>query len=183
MSHKIHYLQPFAMDKNIGGAYNKALRALPREDYVAITDQDTLKFFGFAQRLNEVLNSLEDPANTLLTCKTNRLKLPNPQVVEELYDQDSIAAHQEYFNNNWKKYGTETERLKVAAGVLMVFNVGTLLNLGGFAENSIVFDKLISFKYLASGKRVLMAQGLYLFHLYRYGTPNPGEAYTHLLKK
>lgn len=180
---KIHFLQPFSYELNIGKAYNEAIENIPDEDFVCITDQDTLKFDLFAARMRQTLMSIKDAENVLLTCRTNRLRRPNKQVIGTLFEERDLHKHHIFAENLWQFHKTRTEETDLAAGVCLTFNSGVLKKLGGFKESSIVFDRDISSAYRKAGKRVLISQGIYLFHLYRWGKADPENNIDHLLKK
>lgn len=161
----INYIQPYSYELNIGKAYNEAIE--PLEGWICITDQDTLKFEGFAQRVKEIVNSAE--ITQVITCATNRLRKDNTNVIHELYDESDINVHYDKFNELWRTYGSKLERTKEPiAGVFMLFHKSVWKKVK-FIEDAINFDSLFTTMCRQNGFTTHVAKGLYIFHLYRWG--------------
>ena len=176
----IHFLQPYDYNLNIGKAYNYSISLLPPDSWICITDQDTLKFEGFAQRVLEIVRKSEK--NYLITCKTNRLRKSNKTVVSNYFENDSVRDHLELNEQLWKENGTNLEPYNLAAGVCMIFHK-SMWEKVKFEENTVVFDRLFSRDFINNGGKIFIAKGLYLFHLYRYGKKDPENNISHLINK
>lgn len=173
----INFIQPFDFDINIGKAYNEACSKL--DGWICITDQDTLKFEGFAQRLKEIIDGADE--NMVITCATNRLRKDNTNVIHALYDETDINTHLNEFNRLWGLYGAKLERTnEPIAGVCMVFHK-SVWDKVKFIENAINFDRLFTNSCKLAGFLPMVAPGLYIFHLYRWNRPE-GDI-SHLIKK
>jgi len=160
----IHFLQPFAYDRNIGGQYNKAIR--PLSGWICITDQDTLKFNGFAERLKEITDKADK--SQVITCMVNRLRKDNLNVVHELYDESDISIHKKKFDELWGLWETTLQRTKMPiAGVCMVFHK-SVWNKVKFRENESNFDNHFTTDVKQAGFTTHVAKGLYIFHLYKW---------------
>ena len=177
MNETIHFIQPYDFNLNIGKAYNEAIK--PLYGWICLTDQDTLKFEGFAQHVKELIESVDK--KTVLTCMTNRLRRNNPQVVKECFDECDIDKHFNFFNNLWDYYGTEIEYTETIAGVCMIFHK-SVWDQVKFKENTNVFDRIFSHEVRQHGCRTMLAKGLYIFHLYRWGKEDPENNIVHLIK-
>lgn len=161
----IHFIQPFSFEKNIGKAYNEAVKDL--DGWICITDQDTLKFEGFANRVKQIVDGANK--NQIITCSTNRLRRDNMNVIHELYNEPDINVHYNKFNELWEMYGTRLEPTNEAiAGVFMLFHK-TAWEAVPFIENAINFDRLFTSGCKNKGFKPMVAKGLYIFHLYRWG--------------
>jgi hypothetical protein len=68
----------------------------------------------------------------------------------------------------------------IAPGLCMIFHKQTWEMAGGFPENSITFDREFSAMVRRFGK-IGLAIGLYVLHLYRYGSDNPKKDINHLI--
>ena len=172
----IHFIQPYSFDYNIGKAYNEAVKDL--DGWICITDQDTLKFEGFAQRVKEIVDKADE--KWLITCKTNRLRKDNTNVYMNYYNETDINAHFHLFNDLWATYGSELAITKEPiAGVFMLFHKSAW-NEVQFVENAINFDRLFTDQLKRKGFKTYVANGLYIFHLYRWNRKE-GDI-SHLIK-
>lgn len=161
----IHFIQPYGFDRNIGGAYNKACEGL--EGWICITDQDTLKFEGFADRVRQITNVARK--TDVITCRTNRLRRDNTNVLMDYYNESDINVHQDIFNRLWDEYGVTLDRTsEPIAGVCMIFH-STVFEKVKFTEWAINFDSLFTTHCRNAGFITYVAKGLYIFHLYRWG--------------
>ena len=161
----MNFIQPYDFNINIGKAYNEACD--PLYGWICITDQDTLKFDGFAQKVKQITEIADK--TQVITCMTNRLRKDNINVVQELYDESDINVHLNKYNALWDEYGTTLERTKMPiAGVFMLFHK-TVWNTVKFRENDPTFDGAFSVDVRRAGFTTWTAKGLYIFHLYRWG--------------
>lgn len=174
----IHFIQPYDFNLNIGKAYNKEIE--PLEGWICLTDQDTLKFEGFAEKVDQIINVSNE--NMLITCMTNRLRKANKCVVPGMYDEERISKHMEKYNALWDRYGTFLDNINVVPGMFMLFHK-SLWEKVKFREDTIKFDTLFTMDARAKGMQIKVAKGLYIFHLYRWGKDDPENYIEHLLKK
>ena len=65
----------------------------------------------------------------------------------------------------------------------MVFHKSLWEKVGGFREDQTFFDKYFSYDVYDKGGVCMIAKGLYIFHLYRWGSLNPVSEVKHLVKK
>lgn len=171
----IDYIQPYSVSLDIGAEYNRAISAC--KDWICITDHDTLKPPGFAERLHKTLSENAHP-NRVFTCMVNRVGHNHDAVVEEMFMEDSISEHLKTASSTWRQYGTKTVPTSVAPGYCMVFHKSLWEKLPqGFKPRSFVFDRELS----RVGQPMLM-KGVYIIHLYRWKNPNPEKSYSHLLR-
>lgn len=179
----IHYIQPYSISKNIGGAINLAIESLVTsdDDWIVLTDHDVMFLRPDSKKqLENILDAAEDLH--VLGCLTNRLAKVY-QLVQGMFDETDILKHIECANVFHDKYygQVKTTRENLAAMVLC-FRVKTWRLLGRFAEHTINFDSAFCIRAKNSGLKLGIMMGIYVFHLYRMGTP--GEArknYSHLL--
>lgn len=160
----INFIQPYSFDGNIGKAYNDAIE--PLDGWICITDQDTLKFYGFAQRVKQITEAAD--TNMLIGCMVNRLRKDNTNVLSDFYYERDISTHLLVFEGIWAKNGVKLERSKeVVAGVFMLFHK-SLWEKVKFKENEINFDNHFSVDCRKAGFVTMVAKGLYIFHLYKW---------------
>ena len=170
----ITFLQPYAFDLQIGTAYNKAIEKA--EGWICITDQDTLKPPGFAERVHEVIKKHGDK-NRLFGCMTNRVGKPHPAIIQSMYQEDSITKHLEASKTLWKAHRTAIEPVKIVPGYCMVFHKSLAVRWRPFTHNTYKFDVEAS-----NQSNTYLMKGVYLIHLYRWQhRENPRPHIDHLL--
>ena len=177
---KINYLQSYDEGFNLSKGINERINLLSN-DWICLTDCDTLKFPSFQTNLIEILEKANE--TDLIGSMTNRLRKSNPAVIQEMYDNDSVTEHFNVAIDLWNKNNTKLTPIKIIAGNCMIFHKSLWILCGGFDETKLFFDKYFSYKVAEIGGRCLLAQGLYIFHLYRWGSTDPVSDVNHLLKQ
>lgn len=76
----VHIMTPYALDKNLGRAYNEAMARVPPGDWACLLDHDVLLLTPDAGAILHEYARLADP-DMPLTCYTNRV---SPLSVEQL---------------------------------------------------------------------------------------------------
>jgi len=177
---KINFLQIYDFDLDLSKRLNETIEYLPNE-WICLTDGDTLKFPSFAPNLKEIIKGINE--TDLLGCMVNRLSPNNPAVVLDLYEEKNMDVHFNKAVELWDAHGVDTFETKIIAGSCMVFHKSLWQSIGGFDESKLFFDKYFSYSVTANGGKCLIAKGLYIFHLYRWGSVSPRDSVEHLLKK
>ena len=172
--HEITFLQPYAFDLEIGTAYNKAIEKA--EGWICITDQDTLKPPGFAERVHDVIKR-HGNKNRLFGCMVNRVGRPQPALVPNMYMNDSITDHLEVSKTLWEVHKTDIEPTKIVPGYCMVFHKDLAKRWKPFTHNTYKFDIEAS-----NQSECMLMKGVYIIHLYRWGLKEPKPHIEHLLK-
>lgn len=176
---KIRYITPFALDKNIGKAYNEAISELPDDCFVVLRDGDTMFLTPeWGNQIEQIIKANQD--YDVITCMTNRISLKDCLPDGQFIDED-IKGHILFAKNMWSWHQWGVKETTVAPGMLMIFHKSTWAK-HKFKENSIIFDRQFSNDVIRSGGKIGVAKGLYIFHLYRFGQENP-QSYTKHLKK
>jgi hypothetical protein len=178
---KIEFIQVFDFDLNIAKRLNEVIEPLPN-NWICLTDQDTLKFEGFAKDVKELIESGNITKKDLTGCMTNRLNPNNKAVIKELFNAKSIDDHHIQSVVS-RMYGNQVEETDIVAGACMIFHKELFNAVGGFDESKLYFDKDLSRKTLKNGGRLLIARGIYIFHLYRWGKKDPVSSIDHLKKQ
>ena len=176
----IHYLQPFSKEKQIATAYNAAIKLLPANDWVCITDQDAMFLLPDTKaQIQDVVNS--NPAIELFGCMTNRLNVAE-QVVPGMFIETDISRHIATAKRlHSENYGKHKRTRGIIAGLFMLFRVSTWQRVGGFYEPPAPFGyKFDSFFSQKIEKKAILT-GVYMFHLYRWGTNDPKSEVKHLI--
>lgn len=189
----IHYIQPYAVDKNIGKAYNDACQIIYDHDpeaWICITDQDVMFLSPYSKQiLQEIANRGQFD---LVSCLTNRLNRENKHQLIDSYqetfndkfismydnDNDNIADGIDAATQLERYFGHHVKRVKAPiAGMLMLFKASTWNN-NRFKENCLTFDYAFSNSISDKGGSIGVALGVYIFHLYRWNAPK-GEEHLH----
>lgn len=176
---QIRYITPFALDKNIGKAYNEAISELPDDCFVVLRDGDTMFLTPYWGKQIECIIGM-NPEFSLITCMTNRIGVRDCLLYGEFMDKP-IEEQIKLAYTCWVDHKTDVKQTLVAPGMLMIFHKSLWLK-HKFRENSIIFDRQFSNDVIRGGGKIGVAKGLYIFHLYRFGQENP-QSYTNHLKK
>jgi GT2 family glycosyltransferase len=178
---KINHLQIHDYNLNISARLNEAIDLLD-DEWICLTDNDTLKFPSFAGNIRTLLESGTVTKNDVVGTMVNRLRPSNPAVVSDLFNESDINVHFNEAIDRWNKYETETFETSIVAGSCMIFHKSLWTTIGGFNQEKIFFDKYFSYDVATNGGKCYIAKGIYIFHLYRWGSENPVGSVEHLVK-
>ena len=171
---KVHYFTPASSDKNLGKAYNEACEMIKdKDDWICIRDGDTM--FLTPDWPVQIEAIIEKHGNDfdLISCYTNRLGLRH-QLLNNNFNQDpNVINHTRLAFLQRNKYWDEVvQSPNYTAGLFMLFKK-SLWDEIKFAEgltqtkNNIFVDADFSQSVLKKKKKIGLAKGIYLFHLYR----------------
>jgi hypothetical protein len=167
----IHFIQPFAQDKNIGKEYNSRISELPDDCYICLRDQDTLPLRSdWGAQIYQVIEA--NPNYQIIGCMTNRLRAPYQLYKGKFSNDSDISNHIQIANELWQQNGTKVTDVPGIAGMCMIFHKSVWERIK-FEENSIFFDKQFCDKARKLKMNIGVARGVYLFHLYRFGQKDP----------
>lgn len=179
----IHYLQPFAVDKNIGREYNAAIERLQAndDDFVVITDYDAMFTTpDYGRQISAVLNKYGNDY-MLFGAMTNRIRSQH-QRIDGMFEETDIKVHllkgKEVEQKDWCK----VEPCNGVAGFFMCFKVSTWRKIK-FNEDSIRFDTEFSQAVIKHRGKIGLMKGVYLFHCYRMLAADPFNEFEHLTNK
>src|SRR5690554_6891895 len=99
----IHYIQPFALDRNIGREYNARISELS-DGWICLRDHDTLLFPGAGQLIPRIIT--DNPDYSLFTALTNRVGV-HLHCVTGMFNEDSILSHQNKAQELMERFDTE----------------------------------------------------------------------------
>lgn len=175
---KLRFITPWSSDKNIGKSYNEAISELPEDCYVILRDGDTMFLTpDWGKQIEEII--LANPEYDLITCMTNRIG-NEKQSYSGMFEEKNLDMHFKLARFESKSTSRTTViPHTICPGMLMIFHK-SLWNEIKFVENSIYFDKRFSEAVIKSGRKIGVAKGLYLLHLYRWGQDNPKSSIKHL---
>jgi GT2 family glycosyltransferase len=174
----IYYSNPFAIDKNIGKAYNKFCELVPNDDdWIVLQDGDMMYLTpDWGNRINEAIHQ-NGQDFALLAPVTNRLNVPHQLHNNQFSNDHNIINH----FNIAKGYNNPTAKeVESVAGVCMIFQKKTWKKIGGFVENSRTFDTQFCIALKKKGFRIGLIQNLYVYHQYRIWSETPQKDVKHL---
>jgi GT2 family glycosyltransferase len=166
---KVHIVKPYSIEKNLGKAYNEAMRLIPDGDWACLMDYDTMFLTpDCGQILHEYVNW--NPTVGIFTCFTNRVHpLAKDQLLDGfLSDNVSIDYHIERAYNQKRNLFQVTEIKHEISGFLMMVSKKTWNEIK-FSEygKCLGVDNDFSTAVLQSGRKIMRMDGLYVFHTYR----------------
>lgn len=175
----IHYLSYYRSDKNLGLALNERIESLyaASDDWIIVNDMDTCYLTPNSGRQIEDV-ARKAPFNTgLIGCLTNRVGvrrfLYNGQFSNEWDVRKHISTALELERDNWAKI---TETTEVIPGYFMMFKKEVFDDVGGFEEGTLEADRKFNQAIDSLGFQKFIAEGLYVFHLYRPGVQSINQA-------
>lgn len=177
----IHYISPYSIDKNIGGAINAAIRQLNAspDDWIIHVDQDVC--FLRPDSKKQIAEVLEHTDYDVLGCLTNRLSGTHQLYQGEFNDSGDMREHIAIANQcHSVAYGRVLPTTINIAACMMAFRVRRWWDVGGFSENSIRFDSEFTKDVMRRGGKLGIMAGVYVFHLYRMWSDNPVWEVGHL---
>lgn len=164
----VHDIIPFAQDKNLGRAYNKAMALIPEGDWACIRDADTLFLTSDAGNIIHEY-ATRFPAAGILTCWTNRISTLSDQLYGGAINEDSDIRNHIVIAEKQKNHLYNIKPVeRVISGFLMMISKDTWKD-NNFVENRkcLVVDNIFSRRILEKGKQILIMDGLYIWHSYR----------------
>ncbi len=176
----IYYLSPFNSQKQIGKSHNEHCRlVINDDDWICITDSDVLFLRPDTKAQIEEIINIHGDKFQVFGCLTNRIASPHQQLAGFSENTD-IQYHKRLADKCFNENYSEVKETDInVAGFLMIFQKKTW-NKYKFSDNSIRFDSEFTDKVKADGGKLGIMQGVYVFHDYRLGQPNPMYYIDHL---
>jgi len=165
----IHVLQPYSLEKRLGKAYNEALNIVPDNQWAILMDHDAM--FLTPDAIAHVHQYTQRyPETGIFTCYTNRLHpMSKGQLWEDRCEENADIRHHIRIAEEAKKgLYKATEITTVIGGFCMVVKKETWKQTK-FSEDLFCLgvDNAFSRRVMATGKKVLRMDGIYMFHIYR----------------
>lgn len=166
---KVHFVIPYALDKNLGREYNKTMAALPDGDWACLMDYDVQLLTPDAGRIVHEYATRAKP-DQLLTCFTNRVStLSKPQLLNGMVCENSdLRYHIGLAEKQRQHLYQMTQIARDISGMLMLINK-KLWSEFHFTEDSkcLGVDTEYNRRIRAAGKTIMRMDGLYVWHAYR----------------
>jgi len=176
----IYYFAPFDPLKRIGKSHNDHCALVPDpEDWICVTDSDVLFLLPDSKKQIADVIAEHDDEFQVYGCLTNRIA-SHHQRPGDFCDNTDVLYHKAIAERLQRERYTDVVETDInIAGFLMVFKKKTWEKYR-FSDNSIRFDSEFTDKVMADGGRLGVMQGVYVFHDYRLGHPDPRRYIQHL---
>lgn len=192
MTVPIYYFTPARSDKNIGKAINDHCKTVPEDAWICLRDCDTMFLTpNYSKHIEDIVDKYHDKYD-VIGCMTNRANIRH-QLHNGLLSEDTDVKN--HVNLSLKlekeKWAEVVQSNTYIAGHFMLFSKKAW-DEHKFEEGSILTTKKTNGKvvigffdywfsnYFYNKKRVGIATGLYIFHLYRLFHPST-KINSHLL--
>lgn len=166
----VHIVKPYREDKDLGRAYNEAMRNIGEEDFACLCDLDTMFLTPDA---GKILHDYAEmfPEAGMFTCVTNRI---HPLATDQLLggkvsDDRDVYNHIILAENQREQLYQFTEIGHVISGFLMLVSKKMWNEVASFPQGigCLGVDNYFSAKVLATGRKIYRMNGLYVWHTYR----------------
>ncbi len=153
---------PYALDMNLGRAYNGAMALVPEDAWACFIDHDAmLTTRQWYRQLEEAIAFRPDAG--AFTAVTNRIAAPWQQVGDP--DNHDIAHHRRFGHQRLAiRTLLDITDTKGFGGVLMCLSKAAWREAGGFKDGLLCVDHGMHFALRAAGRRTYLIDGLYLYH-------------------
>lgn len=167
-------MMPFALDRNLGAAYNRAMDLIPEGEWACFLDHDMMLTTRqwYAQLVEAVTFRPEAGA---FVAMTNRIGAFWQQTGDK--QCHDIAAHREYGRQRMAVRSLlDITDTKGFGGVLFCLSKAAWREAGGFADGLLCVDHSIHFRLRAAGRRIYLMENLYVYHWRRaFGDELPAD--------
>lgn len=181
---KVHYIQPYSTDKNIGKAINDVVKAIHYgpDDFICLTDHDVL--FLLPDTKAQIERILQTTPYDILGCMTNRIR-SKEQLVGGYFNPDDRIREHVKIAELCQSAGRDlvVDAKGVMAAFMLCFRVSAWEKVGGFAEGVVNFDTIFNQACRSAGLRIGLMRGVYIFHAYRIMSKVPLQDVMHLIKQ
>lgn len=176
---KVCYSNPYNRGKNIGRALNEFCALVPNDSWIILQDGDIMYLTDYwGTQIEDIITKNAD--YDLIGCMTNRLRNNHQLYMGKFSDDSDIRNHIIIAEQLQKEYYDIVERTeKPISGMCMLFPKKTWIK-HQFKEDTPSFDTRFSRDIQRSGGKIGIAKGLYVFHKYRMGKPDPKNNDKHL---
>lgn len=185
---RVHHITPGHSDKDFGRSINELIEYLPDDDWICLRDIDTMPLHHrvFFKQCEEIA---ERGDFDLVSCMTNRLSVAYQLHDGKMSENFDVKYHLDIAKDRYEEFGSAVKKAEGnVAGVMMLFSKKTWEDVGGFREGGVMIqggfvDHVFTESVKKIGGRVGIAQGIYMFHVYReWATKDIRLTYNHLNK-
>lgn len=173
----VYYITPYC-EGDIGKGLNEHISLLPDDVWICVRDQDTLLFDGAGRIIDSIVNTTDCD---LIGAMTNRVREKKQLYNGRISNEADINVHVKIAKELFSLHYLVVEPAGFdLAGIFLLFKKSLWTDIGGFATKSIKFDRQFTREARRKGAKIGIAKGLYVFHLYRWGSSTPCDSINHL---
>lgn len=158
-------MTPFALDRNLGRAYNEAMALLPSTGWAVFIDHDAI--VGLTRewfRLIAEAITFKPDAGAFVAV-TNRIDASWQRAEEADRDNHDIGYHTRLALQRLKRRTLlDITHTKGFGGVCFALSKPAWAAAGGFADGLLCVDHSIHFGLQRAGRRVWLLENLYVYH-------------------
>ena len=160
----IYTMTPFALDRNLGAAYNQAMALLPDAAWACFIDHDAMQTTREWYRLLHEAVTFKPDAGAFVAV-TNRIDAPWQRAQEADPDNHDIGYHTAIGLARLKtRTLLDITDTKGFGGVCFALSKAAWREAGGFANGLLCVDHSIHFRLRATGRRIYLLENLYCYH-------------------
>lgn len=165
----VHIITPYALDLNLGKAYNQAMAMIPDDDWACLMDYDAMFLTPDAGKIIHEYARLNPNAGLLTAC-TNRVHpLSKQQLLNgSVSPQPNIIVHMKLAELQKRHLYRTAEIRRAISGFLILISKRQWMEMK-FTEDlkCLGVDTEYSHRLQVEGKPMLLMCGLYVWHTYR----------------
>lgn len=157
-------MTPFALDLNLGRAYNEAMSLLPADGWGVFVDHDAMVVTrDWYRQIHEAITFKPDAG--AFVAVTNRIDAVWQRATEADPENHDIGYHTAVGLARVKRRTLlDITNTKGFGGVLFAVSKSAWAEVGGFADGLLCVDHSLHFKLQAAGRRIYLHEGLYAYH-------------------
>lgn len=158
-------MTPFALDRNLGRAYNEAMAVLPDGGWSIFTDHDAI--VGLTRdwfRLFAEAIAFRPDAGAIVAV-TNRIDAAWQRADEADRENHDIGYHTRIaLARATRRTLLDITDTKGFGGVCFAVSKAAWAESGGFADGLLCVDHSLHFRLQRCGRRVYLHEGIYVYH-------------------
>lgn len=158
-------MTPFALDRNLGRAYNEAMAALPGGSWAIFVDHDAM--VGLTREWYRVITDAIafKPDAGAFVAVTNRIDAAWQRAEEADRENHDIGYHTRLaLDRLQRRTLLDITDTKGFGGVCFALSRAAWAQAGGFADGLLCVDHSIHFGLQRCGRRVYLLEALYVYH-------------------
>jgi GT2 family glycosyltransferase len=155
---------PYALDRNLGRAYNEAMALLPDDAWAIFLDHDAMP--TTREWYRQFVEAIEfQPQAGAIVAVTNRIDAVWQRLPGVNRENHDIGYHTTLGLQQLKvRTLLDVTGTKGFGGVLFAVSKAAWAQVGGFADGMLCVDHSLHFKLQAAGRRVWLHEGIYAYH-------------------
>lgn len=155
---------PYALDRNLGAAYNEAMALLPDDGWAVMIDHDAMA--TTREWYRQIVEAIAfKPDAGAIVAVTNRIDAPWQRAAEAIRENHDIGHHTKVgLGRLLVRTLLDITDTKGFGGVMFAVSKEAWAEAGGFADGMLCVDHSLHFRLQAIGRRIWLHEGLYTYH-------------------